>query len=206
MNRATILLSALGAVLLVALWWLFLYSPGQDELASVRDEIAAAEVEQAGLEQRIAALEAVRARAPETEAAIAQLRSIVPDDPDLPGALRQIAAAAEDAGVTVDSLSTTRPEVVDELTGLYSSSVVVAASGSYFQLVDLLRRLEAPEITARGLVMQTMSVTPGDYPLLNISLSGQMFSTLAPPPSPDDVAEPAPEPDTTDDADGGGDE
>lgn len=190
MTRQTTLLSALAAVLVVALWWLFLYSPGQDELARVEDEVAAAEAETASLQQRVAALEAVRARAPETEAAIAQLFSIVPDEPALSGALRQIGAAADDAGVELDNVTTPRPVEVDELTGLYSVSLSMTATGSYFQLVDFLRRLEDPAITARGLVFNSLTVTPSEYPLLTIAITGEMFAVLEPVPEPVDEAAP----------------
>lgn len=194
MNRQTILLGSLALVLVAALWWLFLYSPGQERLAQVETEIAAAETEQISLQGRLAALEAVRARAPETEAAIAQLRSIVPDDPALPAALRQIAAAANDAGFDIESITTTRPTVVDEAIGLYAVDVSLTGQGSYFQLVDLLRRLEDPAITARGIVMRDLSVAPAEYPSLTVSVSGQMYAVLDPPPTPEAEApaEPAP--------------
>lgn len=191
MNRQTTLLAALGAVLVIALWWFFVYSPGQEELARVEDEVAAAEAETASLQQRVAALEAIRSRAPETEAAIAQVLSIVPDEPALPGALRQIQAAADDAGITMDTLVTERPEVLDEGAGLYSATVTMTATGSYFQLVDFLRRLEDPAITARGFIFDTLTVAPTDYPSLTVAISGRMFAALEPAPVPVDPAAPA---------------
>ena len=203
MSRQAALLSLLGAVLLVALWWLFLYSPGQEELQAVEDEIASAETEQLSLQQRVAALEGVRARAPELEAAIAQLSSIVPDDPALPGALRQIAAAAEDAGLTLESVVTARPAAGEDDTALYAATLNVSATGSYFQLVDFLRRVEDPAITARGIEFTNLTVAASDYPALTIALNGEMYSVLEPVPTPPDPAAPpaptgdATEPDST---------
>lgn len=185
MTRQMTLLAALGAVLVIALWWLFLYSPGQEELAAVEEDVAAAEAEAASLQQRVAALEAVRARAPETEAAIAQLLSIVPDDPALPAALRQITAAAEDAGVSIEALATARPSVTDEALGLYNAAISMTATGSYFQLVDLLRRLEDPAITARGFIFDNLAIVPSEYPELNVTLTGRMFAQLDPVPVPE---------------------
>lgn len=198
MTRQTTLLSVLAAVLVIALWWLFLYSPGQDELAQLEDEIAAAETETASLQQRVAALEAIRARAPETEAAIAQLSSIIPDDPALSAALRQIVAAAEDAGVELDNVTTPRPAEVDELSGLHSVSLNLTATGSYFQVVDFLRRLEDPAITARGIVFNSLTVTPTEYPLLTLALTGEMFAVLEPVPQPADETTTAPPPPSAD--------
>lgn len=199
MTRQTALLAGLGAVLVIALWWLFLFSPGQDELASVEDDIAAAESEQLSLQRRVVELEAVRARAPETEAAIARVQSVLPDSPELPAALRQIQAAADDAGVTLVGVATARPELVDEPIGLHAASLNLTAEASYFQLVDFLRRLENPEITARGITFTNLSVTSGDYPQLSVSLSGAMYAVLDPPPSPEDAV-PADTEETADDA------
>lgn len=199
MTRPTSLLAALAAVLVVAVWWLFLYSPGQEELARVEDEIAAAENERLSLQQRVAQLEAVRARAPETEAAIATLGSFVPDDPALPPALRQVQAAAEDAGATITAIAMGRPVVVDEPTGLHAAQVTLSVDGSYFQIVDMLRRIENPEITSRGIVFGTLTLAPSDYPTLTATIAGSMYAVLDPVPEPPDpAAEPAP------DADGDG--
>lgn len=212
MNRQATLLGILGAVLVIALWWLFLYSPGQDDLQVVEDEIVSAETEQASLRQRVAALEGVRSRAPELEAAIAQLGSIVPDDPALSGALRQVGAAADDAGLSFDAFVTTRPAASEDDTSLYVATVNITASGSYFQLVDFLRRVEDPAITARGIEFTNLTVTTDEYPSLTINLSGEMYSVLDPVPTPPDpAAEAAPadeatEPDATATEAAGGDE
>lgn len=200
MSRQLTLISALGAVLIIALWWLFLYSPGNDELTRIEDEIAAAETEQASLQQRIAVLENVRARAPETEAAIARVQAIVPDDPALPAALRQLAAAADDAGVELTAISTTRPAVVDELVGLNAATVTITANGSYFQLVDFLRRVEDPTITARGISFNNLAVTLAEHPTLTISLTGEMYAVLEPPPTPEEAVAPVEEDESGDEA------
>lgn len=184
MSRQSMLLAGLGAVLIVALWWLFLYSPGQDELEQIDGEIAAAEQEQLSLQRRVAQLEQVRSRAPETEAAIARLQSVVPLEPALPGALRQISAAADDAGMTLEALAATRPTELEDASELHSVSLTLTASGSYFQLVDFLRRLEDPTITSRGISFNNLSIARGEYPSLTVSLSGAMYAVLEPVPEP----------------------
>lgn len=200
MTRQTALLATLAAVLVITLWWLFLYSPGQDELALLEDEIAAAESEQISLQQRVAQLETVRARAPETEAAIARLKSFVPDDPALPAALRQIQASADDAGARIIAITTTRPTVVDEGVGLYAAQLTLTVEGSYFQLVDLLRRIEAPEITARGVTFNNVTLAATDYPTLTASIVGDMYAVLDPVPEPGAEAEQPAAADDVDDA------
>lgn len=185
MSRQSMLLAGLAGVLVAALWWIFLYTPGQDELARVEGEIAAAEAEMLSLQQRVGQLEAIRTRAPETEAAIARLLSVVPDDPDLPGALRQMEASAEDAGLELGSVVAERPTVVDEATGLSSASITLTGEGSYFQVVDFLRRLEDPQISARGFRFNDVTITADEYPTLSVSITGAMFSVLDPVPIPE---------------------
>jgi Tfp pilus assembly protein PilO len=202
-NRQTTLLGVLAAVLVVALWWFLLYAPGSDELAQAQSEIDAAQSEQSSLQQRIAALETVRSRAPETEAAIATIRSFVPDDPALPGALRQIQAAADDAGIDLTAVATTRPEPIQDdpaAMGLHAAAVTLTAEGSYFQLVDFLRRVEDPEITARGIVFNVLTLATAEYPTLTASISGEMYALLDPVPEPvggDGTTAPAPSPSPT---------
>lgn len=208
MSRQATLLSVLGVILVIALWWVFLYSPGQEDLQRLEDDIAVAEDERVELQTRINQLEQIRSSAPETEALIAQLGSIVPTDPALAGALRQIEAAAEDAGVEVQQLSTSRPALVSEEdadTGLHEISVSMSLQGSYFQFVDFLRRLEDPSITSRGLVFTSLSLSAAEYPSLTASISGTMFAVLDPVPEVDpDEADPAQDEATADDGDGGG--
>ena len=186
MNRQTLLLSLLALVLIGALWWMFLFSPGREELARLDNDIAAAENETVTLGARIAQLEGIRSTAPETEALIAQLGSIVPTDPALAGAIRQIEAAALDAGVRVESLSTSRPsemtEVAESAPGLHRMAVRMTLTGSYFQLVDFMRRLEDPTVTARGITFVNLSLSASEYPELSAAVTGSMFAILDPVP------------------------
>ena len=187
MSRQSILLSVLAAVLVIALWWLFVFTPGQDQLETIQTEIDAAQNEQSSLEQRIAALESVRSRAPEIEAAIARVQSIVPSDPALAAALRQIVAAAEDAGVDIEALNATRPagdETEADALGLFTQNLNLTVTGSYFQVVDFVRRIEDPQITARGIVFNNLTMAVSDYPDLTVALTGRMFSVLDPVPEP----------------------
>lgn len=205
MNRQALLLSILAVILVGALWWVFLYSPGREELAQLEQDILAAENETATLTTRVAELERIRASAPETEALIAQLGSIIPLNPALAGAIRQIEGAAEDAGVRVESLATSRPsEQAEVVVGLHTLSVSMAVEGSYFQIVDFLRRLEDPRITARGIEFTTLSLGATEYPTLTGTLVGTMYAVLDPVPEVDDDAlapAPPPPPDTGDDQD-----
>lgn len=189
MNRQTLALAALGSVLVAVLFFFFLYSPKSDELAELELQIESTLAQQDQLRNRIRTLEEVRTRAPEIEAAIGTAEAIIPRDPGLPAALRQLSLAADGAGVVLPTISIGRPAVGPG--PAQTMSVAVTIGGSYFQIIDFLRRIEDPTITARGLIFSSVSIGPDEYPTLSASLSGTMFTQLSAPVAP---APPAEEP------------
>lgn len=199
MNRQATLLAVLGLVLLVVLFYLFGWKPRSEELETVRIEIDDAVAQQAQLEAEIASLESVRATAPEIEAALAAAESLVPREAALPSALRQLQLAADDSGVALLSISPGRPvadEIVPEVARIALS---LSAEGSYFQMVDFLRRVEDPTITPRVILFENATVSITEYPTLSMALSGFMFAILPAPPAPEptETATPAPTDGTT---------
>ncbi|MFP4636415.1 MAG: type II secretion system protein GspM [Nitriliruptoraceae bacterium] len=192
MNRLQIVLSSLVAVLIVVAFYFLVMQPQLDELAEVDEQIEAQQQEQVNLQSDIDRLRSVREDAPEVEAEVAAAEAIVPTDPSLPSALRQLQTAADDAGVVLGSVTTERPvdlEVGPD--GLSAINVNLQLSGSYFQLVDFLRRVEDPTITPRGAVFSDVNLGVEEYPDLNVSLSGQVFALIetSPPPEAEDDAE-----------------
>lgn len=182
MTRQAALLSALGVALVLVLFYFFAFQPKNEELAVIREDIDAAVAQQATLEARIAALQEVRLRAPEIEAALAAGESIIPRESALPSALRQLQLAADDSGVDLLTIAPGRPAAVGgDVPELSMLTVSLTIQGSYFQLVDFLRRIEDPSITPRGLIWTSGTVTPADYPQLSVTLSGQMFALLPTP-------------------------
>lgn len=183
MTRTQILLSGLAAVLVLVLFWLLLYSPRSEELAEIRAETEDIEARQVQTAQRIANLEDVRDTAPAQEAALAAAQSIIPRDQALPSFLRQLQLAADESGMVLSSVSPSRPtaaEIEGGASGLHRINVVAALEGSYFQLVDLLRRIEDPEITPRSVLWNSVSVggDPEDHPELQVSLQGDLYALL----------------------------
>jgi Tfp pilus assembly protein PilO len=189
MKRSQILLSSLSAVLVIALFYFLLFQPAQEEVAELEIQIAAELQQQATLNQEIARLRAVREQAPEVEAELAAAEAIVPRDAALPSALRQLQIAADESGIVMQSITTSRPnQLPDALEGLSSVDVSVQLVGGYFQVVDFLRRVEDPTITPRGLEWVSANVARTDeYPDLNVSLTGALYAlvTVPPPPEPD---------------------
>lgn len=189
MTRVQILLGGLVAILVVVLFWLLLWAPQQDELASVRDDIEQAQNDQQRLTLERDELRAVRDEAPNVEARLVAAESVIPGDPALPSALRQLQQAADDSGTTLRSISPARPtQVEDAQEGLSRIDVALEVEGSYFQFVDFLRRIEDPALTPRGLIWRQLSLERDEHPELNAVLTGTMYAQLpaAPPEEPEE--------------------
>ena len=201
MSRMAWVVSALGALAVIALFFVLVFQPAREDLAEVEEQIALEQTEQARLEGEIQRLRSVREEAPMVEAELATAEAIVPRDPALPALIRQLQLAADESGVTLASVATGRPVELEEPPepGLSAIDVDTQIEGGYFQIVDFLRRIEEPAISPRGLVWVNATVTRDEasYPELSVTLAGRAFGVLAVPLPPE--PEPEPEAEATDD-------
>jgi len=208
MNRTALLLSIFGAILVIALFFVFVFQPAREELAEVEDQIAAEQTEQERLEGEIERLRLVREAAPTVEAELATADAIIPQGPALPALVRQLQLAADESGITLNSVTTGRPAELEESPGEGLSSIDVSTQleGGYFQVVDFLRRIEDPAITPRGIEWLNSTVNRDDesYPDLSVTLAGRAYAVIDVPLP----AEPEPDPDAeaTEDDDAAGDD
>lgn len=202
MNRIAVLLTALGLVLVVALFLVVVHQPLREDLADVEEQIAQEQTQQAALEQDIARLREVRAGAPGVEAELAAADAIVPRDAALPALVRQLQSAADEAGMVLSSIATSRPVELADVAepGLSSIEVTGQLTGTYFQMVDFLRRIEDPAITPRGVAWSSTTINRADeaYPELQFNLSGRAYAVIEQPLPP----EPEPVPEDEDGAEG----
>jgi Tfp pilus assembly protein PilO len=188
MKRSQIMLSALGAIMVIALFYVLLFQPSREELATIEASIVTEQAVQQDLTAEINRLRAVREEAPEVEAELAASEAIVPRDAALPSALRQLQLAADDSGVVMTSVTTSRPALFEGATdGLSSVDVNVQMAGGYFQVVDFLRRVEDPTISPRGLDWNNATVmrNEGEYPNLQVTLTGRLYALISVPPPPE---------------------
>jgi Tfp pilus assembly protein PilO len=177
MSRTQIVLSALIAVLTVALYWLVLWQPQSEAIATTEQQLVDVQAQQAEIQAEITRLQGVREAAPQAEAELAALSSIVPDGSAMPSLLRQMQVAADDAGLSLTSVTVGRPS--EELTPealVADLPVTAAVEGSYFQIVDFLRRLEDPSLSPRGVLWDSLAVATGEYPALTTTLTGRTFA------------------------------
>lgn len=187
MSRTVTLLVALGALLILILWYLLLWSPRADALETIEADIERVVGEQSLAQAQIARLQQVREEAPDLQAELAAGAALLPQEAAQPAALRQLQQAAADSGATLVSVSPGRPEAVvtegGTATDLYAMSLNLELRGAYFQIVDTLRRLEDPTISPRGFLWDNVSLSVDEYPTLTVTVSGRMFSILEAPPA-----------------------
>jgi hypothetical protein len=188
MKRTTIALAVVALILVGVLWWLLLMQPAREEQADLEMQTEQVIAQQAQLRQQIQQLRQVRETAPELEAQLAAAQTLIPREAALPPMLRQLQQAADDAGVRLNSIGAGRPAGVATGEGdeLSSIQLTMAAEGTYFQLVDLLRRFEDPAITGRGLLAQSISLSVSETPTLSASITLQAFAIIPPTVAPDD--------------------
>ncbi len=196
-QQQVLAVSGLIAALMIVLFYMFLWRPQSERIAEIDAERESVEQQHTVLEQRINRLEDVRRAAPEYEADIVAAESVVPRDTAMPPAFRQLQTAADDAGVELVTITPSRPAQVEGAEpGLGAISISLEVNGDYFELVDFLRRIEDPAITARGFVWATMAVSTVEYPELSLSVSGSMYALL---PEADTVERREPPPDEEED-------
>jgi Tfp pilus assembly protein PilO len=198
MKRQMILLVALGAIALLAVFWMLLWQPQRAELATLEESIAAEEATQAELQGELTRLRAVREEAPAVVAELAAAESVLPFDAALPSALRQLQTAADEAQLTLVAVAPARPVQIEGAEpGVSSIPLTVQLQGSYFQIVDFLRRTEDASITPRAMLWSNVSLTKSEYPTLEVALTGTIYAQLPAAPPPADEA-PVPDAEATD--------
>lgn len=193
MSRIAWLLTSLVLILVAVGWWFLLWQPTSDDIEQVRLDTDSTLVQAERQRSEAARLRTVRETAPELEAELAVARVVVPDDAALPALLRQVQQASDDAGVRLLSVAPGRPAEVGAVPGLSQVSMALNVEGTYFQLIDLARRLEDPAITGRGLTWNSATFSPQEFPVLIASLSATVYTRTPavdepPPPEPDQTA------------------
>jgi len=177
MSRIGWILTALICVLLVVGWYFLSFQPTSEEIETVRAETESTLSQAAQERARAEELRAVRQSAPEAEARLAAGQALIPEDAAVPALFRQLQQAADDAGVRLNTLSPSQPsaETRNEQE-LAVIGVSMSITGSFFQVVDLARRIEDPQLTPRALRWSSATMRPSEYPELSVTFSGQVFA------------------------------
>jgi type IV pilus assembly protein PilO len=182
-NRRLVAIAFGAAVLLLALWFLLLWSPQGNKLSDAKKRTDAAQAENSTLELRLARLQAAQKDAPELMAQGEQLRRAIPETPELAQFILDANDAASAAGVDFLSISPT-PPVPGVGAAPAEVHLSIAVTGTYFEVLDYLDRLND---LPRVVVIDTLGLTPGggasaSPDQMSVSIAARMFTTQAPAP------------------------
>ncbi|MHB8840313.1 MAG: type IV pilus inner membrane component PilO [Candidatus Aquicultor sp.] len=170
MKQQVIILIAVF-VLMVALFYVFAWSPQTARLAELDQQRAAEETKLDAAKSTLTMLVQVRKTASESEFELVKVRTKMPSEPQLPTLIVSLQNIADDAGVAL--LSITPGEPASQ--GAYGEiAISTSVSGSYVSIIDFLKRLEK---ASRELRVNTINVAGGTtYPDLAVKLTMSAYT------------------------------
>jgi Tfp pilus assembly protein PilO len=184
-RRAALLLIVGGDVLLLVLGWLLLVSPQRSTAASIARAATATEVQVQEAKRPAPDPSTVtQPKQPEIRTAyLYKLSKAMPMTTDMPNLLLELSQVVQSAGVKLNSISPTAPDV----TG--TTGITLTVSGDFYSLTDLLYRLRnlvtvrdgVLDVSGRLFSVTSVGLTPSDGKSLdaNVSLSAYTFSDTA---------------------------
>lgn len=180
MKRPLITLMLLAAFALIFGWNAVLLAPRESEANDVREEVAAAKAEEQALRASLAELRRLAGDSEAREDQLARFTRLIPPEPDLAGFIRTMNDVATSSQVDWSSLTPAAPT-----TGVGGAPATVGLSikvdGTFFQLLDYLRRIENLErlVVIDAVDMAAVPATGGPSKL-TLNLQGRTFASFLP--------------------------
>lgn len=138
-RRNVYILSGIGLLLLLVLYWFFLLSPVREDISEterlIDEERQALQIAQTKLAQ----LEQTAAEAKRNNARLIELAKMVPVENEVPSLLLQVQDLAAESGIEFMSISPNAPAGESELAPIPLS---LTFTGSFFDVNDFLYRAE----------------------------------------------------------------
>jgi Tfp pilus assembly protein PilO len=195
---ATKVLGGICMVLIIALGWLLIVGPKTAALADVRLQIADTRDQNDTLKLQLIALQKQAEQLGEVRSTARALAVKFPPTADQPGLFREITAAAQNAGIGPDGVTSLAPtppvegggdaasgiQLEEPSEGLAKQTMAIAVTGSYDQMQQLLENLEE---MPRSFLITSVALSGGaDGGEFTTTISGDMF-VMAPAVDPDEI-------------------
>jgi|tagenome__1003787_1003787.scaffolds.fasta_scaffold20436800_2 Tfp pilus assembly protein PilO len=160
-NRVWMLGGGIGAVVIIALGWLFLVSPAGDEAQGYRQQIELSEVRLIALHKRLAELKDQQAKLGTYQAELKRYQQALPADTGIPAFLRQLEDAGDAVGATVSNINLGQPtpETGAGLTA-YSLPVTMTVDGGIGDMGPFLDQLQ--QVQPRAVLVQAANLAAGE--------------------------------------------
>jgi Tfp pilus assembly protein PilO len=167
-RRQELLLTTVGAFLVLVAGVLLLIRPKQQAVAEARADRNAAVAESQSLRDQIRALEALQADAATLEAQARRARAEFPSTPKLPAFVRALQDAAVQAGTDLITVAPSTPKTSTVRPELAEIATSVSVKGGYFQIEDFLARLEnlikgadPDRVPPRSVLVRSVDISSG---------------------------------------------
>lgn len=140
-GRTRMILAAVLALLVVALFYLFAIRPRKSELSDLRAQVEQENNKTVQLTAELKHLSELQANAPRAQAELTRIEQFVPRSNELPDFIFQVNSAAAEANVDFVHVGPQQPKTPPEGAEVAEVPVQLDARGGYFAIQDFIRRL-----------------------------------------------------------------
>jgi Tfp pilus assembly protein PilO len=188
--------AVIAMVVILAGWYLLLWSPAARNLDKAQTRRQSAQQRQVQLQAEIDRLQSAQKSEPQNRAKLETLRTAIPDDPALGEFIINVNDAAAKAGIDFVSIAPSLPKAGTAApaatTGTTVPGTVVTGGaanapaeivvqfqvgGGYFQVLDFLNRLDA---LPRLVVTDSINISADPGGALTVGVSARMFVRSVP--------------------------
>jgi Tfp pilus assembly protein PilO len=156
-DRRAPIIAGVVFVVLAILAVFFLVLPKRSQVSDTQDQLDQARAQQTTLEATLRSLQEAQAEAPQTKKELKAIEQQIPSTADLPGMVRLLSGAADQAAVDFLTVSPGTPSL--DASGSFSAiQTSVSVTGTYFSLEEFLYRLET---LPRAAKVTNVTVSPG---------------------------------------------
>jgi Tfp pilus assembly protein PilO len=138
-GREIYIITAVVAVILIVAWYFLLFSPTQQKLSDLDQEVQSAQSALEMAKQEVVKLESYKKTAPQSRAEIVRLGKMLPESEGIPGLIIELTKTAEASGVSVTGITR---GTVSPGSPFGIQALTLAVSGRYFDVEDFLYRME----------------------------------------------------------------
>jgi Tfp pilus assembly protein PilO len=206
-KRSVLIGCAVGAVVVILLWYFLLFAPASKDLDDTRDQVSSLQSQNQELENTIRQLKELSRNSVEQQAKLRTLRAAIPSTPDLGEFILQANEIASASGIDWLSIAPTPPAAGTAGGPTSTIAISMQIQGQFSAVLDYLTRLEDLE---RLVVVDTVNLSAGSgaggagasgatgsaasvtgAPDLSVTITGRMFSDAAPAAAPGSAGTPA---------------
>lgn len=162
------------------LFWMYVYSPRQDELAEMEDRIATLETQNRRAEARTGNLDQLRAELQDTERLFRALERLVPSRAEVPEIYQSIATESQNLGLEMQSVVPSEPQRQQDRYYL-RQTWNMTVRGTYHDIGEFLARVASFPRIVRPQVSSIMTSEAGQDGEMRVTAAFELETFVLPP-------------------------